>query len=498
MMPEYMPAHRGRKAAIALLAGAGLALTQPGFPLGALVFVLFVPVLAATRRRGFLTGLAAGFGYSLVSLRWLFTLTRFNALVVPGTLLLCLYLGLYFALLFKLLEVARRRYGETVLLVLAPIGIVGLEALRSLGPLGTAFSSLYLGLYRYPLLIQIAAVLGPWALTAAIVFVNTALYLGWRRRDARYVAAALGMVAILLGFALAPVPRGGAALRVAVVSSDVPQAVKLDESNLQALLSRYLALGERAKATHPDLIVFPESILPGYILRDAALLPGFERLAASSGAMVLLGTGDYRQQRIYNSVALLTPQGRVAGVYDMVHPVPFGETIPGRSILEAIGLGELARRFLPMDVTAGGSHEPLGGIGTPICFESTFPGPSRAFVRNGASLLVTVTNDAWFGRSSELVAHFACGVFRAVETRRALVQAANGGISGVIGPRGTIVADREGEGVLHVTVARRTDRSLYVRWGDAPVLWLALGLGIVAVGWGEARRRSKQDRSGRG
>ena len=493
-MQKYMPAHRGRKAAVALLAGAGLALAQPGLPLGVLVFVLFAPVLAVTRRNGFLTGLAVGFGFSVVSLRWLLTLTRFNVLVVPGMLLLCAYLGLYFALLFWFLGIMRRRYGERVLLVLAPIGVAALEILRSLGPLGTAFSSLYLCLYRYPLLIQISAVLGPWALTAAIVFVNAALYLAWRRRNVKYIAAALGMIAVLLAFALLPVPRGGTALRVAVVSSDVPQSVKLDEANLQPLLSRYLSLGERARAMDPGLIVFPESILPGYILRDAALLPGFERLAASAGASVLFGTGDYRQRRIYNSVALLTPQGRLAGIYDMVHPVPFGETIPGRSILEAIGLGELARRFLPIDVTPGSGHTPLAGIGTPICFESTFPGPSRSFVRNGATLLVTVTNDAWFGRSSELPAHFACGVFRAVETRRTLVQAANGGISGVVGPRGRIALRCEGEGVFEATVARRTDRSVYVRWGNAPLLWLCLGLGIAAVGWGEARRRQDRDR----
>jgi apolipoprotein N-acyltransferase len=488
MMAQYMPLHRGRKAVLALAAGAALGVAQPGLPFGALVFILFVPLLAVTRRHGFLPGLAAGFGFSLVSLRWLFTLFRFDALVIPGVLVLCVYLGLYFGILFALLGLARRRFGEPILLVLAPIGMALLEIVRSLGPLGVSFSSLYLSLYRYPPLVQIAAVLGPWAVTAAIVFVNTALYLAWRRRNLRYLAAGAGMIAALLAFGLVSLPPAGAPLRVAVVSSDVPQAVKLDEGNLQALLARYLALGGQAAELHPGLIVFPESILPGYILRDQALLPGFERLAAGSGAAVLLGTGDYRDRRIYNSVALLSPQGRIAGIYDMVHPVPFGETIPGRSLLDAIGLGGWVKRFLPMDVTPGAGHTPLAGIGTPICFESTFPGPSRAFVRHGASLLVTVTNDAWFGASSELAAHFACGVFRAVETRRTLIQAANGGISGVIGPRGRVLEKRRGEGVFEATVIRRTGLSAYTRWGNAPLLWGFLALSAGAVGWGETKR----------
>ena len=90
--------------------------------------------------------------------------------------------------------------------------------------------------------------------------------------------------------------------------------------------------------------------------------------------------------------------------------------------------------LLPMDLTPGTAIRALDGIGTPICFESTFAAGSRDLVRRGATLLVTVTNDAWFVGSSELPTHFAFGVFRAVENRRWFVQAANGGISGIVAP----------------------------------------------------------------
>jgi len=129
-------------------------------------------------------------------------------------------------------------------------------------------------------------------------------------------------------------------------------------------------------------------------------------------------------------------------------------------------------------------------VGTPICFESTFPTASREFVRNGASLLAVVTNDAWFPGSSELPAHFACAVFRAVETRRYLLQAANEGISGVIDQHGRIIASQEEEGIVTASVMRLTDESFYTRYGDLPLYTLFVTAVLIA-GVMEVRKKSK-------
>ncbi|MCX6095439.1 MAG: hypothetical protein NT125_01730 [Candidatus Bipolaricaulota bacterium] len=113
-----------------------------------------------------------------------------------------------------------------------------------------------------------------------------------------------------------------------------------------------------------------------------------------------------------------------------------------------------------------------------MCFETTFPAASRALVARGATLLVTVTNDAWFVGSSELREHFAADVFRAVETRRFLIQSANGGISGLVDARGRILVEEEEEGVTLVQAARRRDRSAYSSWGEP------LSYALLAVGGG--------------
>jgi len=175
----------------------------------------------------------------------------------------------------------------------------------------------------------------------------------------------------------------------------------------------------------------------------------------------------------------------------MVNPVPFGEYIPGRRLLAKIGLGSFAASFLPQDLARGEGLIPIGGIGTPICFESTFPMPTRALAARGATLLVTVTNDAWFVGSSELRAHFAAAVFRAVETRRFLIQAANGGISGVIDPRGRILKEVIGDGILLADVVRQQNQSLYTRWGNWPLCAVFSISGLAAGGWRINKRRRR-------
>ena len=479
-----------------LAAGGGVlaALSMPGFGAAPLVFVALVPLLLALDRgRGFLHGYLFGVAFFAVDMRWVLTLIRFNPLVVPGYLVLVAYLAVPFGIIGWLMMKRSSQSRRWTWIFLAPALVVLAEFVRTLGPLGTGFSMLHQALYRVPWLIQPAAILGSWSVTASIVAVNAAVFLAYRERRARY--ALVGILLLLVQAAFWWLPAGSAgglpALEVAVVSSNVDQEVKLDARNLDRLAERLLRLGEKAAEGDPDLIVFPESFLPAYILELDDLFARLTELARIGEARLLFGTGDHRDGAIFNSTILIDPEGRVLGTYDMVRPVPFGEYIPGRSILEAVGLGPWARSFLPLDLSRGGAYESLDGIGTPICFESTFPTASRRFSQAGASLLVTVTNDAWFAGSSELRAHFATAIFRAVENRRPIVQAANGGISGIVDPRGRIVSKTPEETVLVGTVAPVDARSVYTRWGDGP--WIAamalIAGGILAVRWWPRRTR---------
>jgi len=469
-----------KEALLSLLSGTLTAFAMPGFGAFPLIIVSLVPLfIVLDKRGGFWPGFTFGFAFFVIDLRWIVTLARFHPVIIAGYILLTVY----FAIGCGVLGIAftwRMRSRISTWLVLAPALFVLAECLRTLGPLGMGFSALYQSLYRVPWLIQSASVFGPWFISGVLAAINGSLFLCWRNKKWRFAILAVGLVTFLAAFALLPNPSQQTnSLQVTVVSSKVEQEVKLDARNLDDLTTRYLRLGEEALATDPDLIVFPESILPSYILQNETLKNSFADLARRGETQVLLGTGVYRDRKIYNAVALFSATGEVAGTFHMVRPVPFGEYIPGRSILEWLGLEAWARSFLPIDLSRGDGYVPLAEFGTPICFESTFPGPSRQLTQNGAQVLVTVTNDAWFDESSELAAHFSCAVFRAVENRRWVIQSANGGISGIVSPTGRIVASSDNEGILSEEVGMQAGTPPYTRRGDWIVLLVA---GVLAGG----------------
>jgi len=451
---------------LSLLSGILTSLAMPGFGAFPLVIFSLVPLFfVLDKRGGFWPGFIFGLAFFAIDLRWIVTLARFHPIVIAGYVLLAVYFAIGCGILGTALTWRTRSRTRTWLL-LAPALFALAEFLRTMGPLGMGFSTLYGSLYRVPWLIQSASVFGPWFISSIIVAINGSLYLLIRERNLRFAFLAGGLLILLASFALLPQPiQGTASMRVAVVSSKVQQETKLDARNLSDLTTRYLQLGDKALATNPDLIVFPESILPSYILQNEVLKDSFADIARMGETRVLLGTGVYRNREIYNAVALFSATGELVGTFDMVRPVPFGEYIPGRSILEWLGMGAWARSFLPIDLSRGEGYIPLAEFGTPICFESTFPNPSRKLTQNGAQVLVTVTNDAWFDESSELAAHFACAVFRAVENRRWVIQSANGGISGIISPTGQIVESLNAEGVISGEIQLRSRISPYTRWG---------------------------------
>jgi apolipoprotein N-acyltransferase len=236
--------------------------------------------------------------------------------------------------------------------------------------------------------------------------------------------------------------------QVAVVQGNVDQAVKWSPAFKTATIDTYLRLSREAIAnTDVELVVWPETALPFYPQRDQ--LTG--RLAAFTGAAntwLLTGAPLFTLTpqadggelvRHFNGAILLAPDGRLAASHAKQHLVPFGEYVPLRPYLPfleplVVSVG---------DFTAGTSDEPLAlgpmRLGLLICYESIFPDIARRSVSREANLLVNLTNDAWYGRSSAPHQSMAMAVFRAVENKRALVRAANTGISGFVDPVGNIV-----------------------------------------------------------
>ncbi len=284
-------------------------------------------------------------------------------------------------------------------------------------------------------------------------------------------------------------------VRLRIVQANIAQHHKWREDRLRAQFNRYLQLSSgpgMAEITH---IVWPETATPAALNRDEAALRLIGGLV-SPGGLVLTGAlraapAAETPTRVWNSLYAVDSSGAVAAVYDKHHLVPFGEYVPLRAGLAALGIDKItAGRG---DFSAGPGPRTLDLPGLPplsplICYEAIFPGAVTAPDRPPAWLL-NITNDAWFGRSSGPYQHFAMARVRAVEQGLPLVRAANTGISAIVDAHGRTVA-RLGVGATGVLDGALPGAipgaTVYARLGDWPLLVFLVAAAY--LGW---RRRHR-------
>lgn len=482
---------------IAPLSGLLLAFSMPGPNLGLLAWIALIPLFWAldgqAPKQAFKIGFLSGLFYFGLLLHWLYTIWDWASLfIVFGYLVLIGYLGLYWGAFSALYSLFIRLLPIWALIPAVPALWATLEFLRSLTRFGFPWGQVADALYLQLPFVQLASITGPWGVSFLVVLANFLLYLGIRHRMWRYPLMALVLVGLTFSWGSfetnRPLPPARE-LKISIVQPNIPQRVKSDPHRLPELLEIHQKLLDEVSqgGEGVDLVILTESILPAFVLEDPPVRGVFVGWAQAHNTPLLLGTFTQEAQDIYNSVAFISKRGEVMDTYDKVQLVPFStEYFPGIELLRRLGLERLVPIGRLGTLTAGKGFEPLqtelGVIATPICFESIFPQISRAFVLKGASLIVTITNDAWFKRTWALPQHFAKGVFRAVENGRYFVQAANSGISGIIDPKGRILQRSaiEERAVVYGSVQLLDEQKPFTRWGDwfvyAGLFWLALCL----------------------
>jgi len=482
----------------ALAAPALLIAAFPKFNLTWCAWIALVPWLLALRGRSALAwfwwSYLIGVLFFIGSIWWLIHVT------LPGWLLLCAYLGLYFGL-FGLI-VRRLTASKLPPLLVHPMmaaGWVALEYIRSHLLSGFGWNLLaYTQTSRVPL-IQMAELTGAWGVSFMIVWVNAAIaefvIAGRKNRGAAAsLAAAVGCVIAAGAYGLWRLPQipDAPTVRIAVVQGSIPQDEKWEGENRGKILDRYEALTRTALETKPQLIIWPETSTPGYFGLDEEITQRVTKLIRSVKVPMLVGAPIGVLHGVawhsFNSAVLLAPSGEMVQRYDKLHLVPFGEMIPMedrwpwlRDLMPAIG------QFLPGTEPTVFRAMPLPPFSVLICFEDVFPDLARQFVREGARLLVVITNDAWFGPSAAAYQHAQTSAFRAVELRVPVVRAANTGWSGCIDAAGRVVgrvADAQGTelfvpGTRTCEMAVSQSESVYLKFGD----WLPILCVLLTAGW---------------
>ncbi|HEU4393929.1 MAG TPA: apolipoprotein N-acyltransferase [Planctomycetota bacterium] len=512
-------------------AAASALLTAAAFPpigWSALAWVSLAPWFAVLLRdrgeghRGpaFLFGLL----YFGTGLSWL------GPLHLSFPVLLAAYLAL-FPLLFAVLLRQTAALGTAATALAIPCLWVGLDLLRERALTGFPWLQPGDALAGWPRMRQAADLGGAHLLTFAVVAPSAllgALWAGMERGRARFalVGVALG-TPILLGVyggwrQGTLVDRPGP--RVLLVQPSFPQTIKAESAGslptAERMINEPLALSIAGVGEHPDtdVVVWAETMIPGVLRekergrdmqdRETTLL--LKRLADPVGVVpdgtrrflagaVVRGT-DLKTR---NSVLLVGPRGLIEGRCDKEHLTPFGEYVLGESLLSE-GAAETVRGWVrrvspfPLDMVSGASKPVVlklpGGrpvrLGGLVCYEVIFPGLARDRVRDGADILVNLSNYAWYGAGMREQA-LDLARLRAVEARRPVIVCANDGPTAVIDGNGEIRARlRSGEkGTLFAEVPLDGRDSPHAAGGPVfALLAAAAGLGAALAGWAAGRR----------
>jgi apolipoprotein N-acyltransferase len=386
------------------------------------------------------------------------------------------------------------------------------EYLRSVLFTGFPWNTLGVSQYSGPALIQIAEWGGVYAVSACIVWMNTALFITVRQyidglRSNKYrphLELMFGFLPIALSFSYGfrillerPVPQEP--LQVVLIQPNITQTEKWDRRKEREIRDTLESLTETAaRMENLDLIIWPETALPDFVRTSPASLDLVWRMT-DLGTPILAGTMDVRHtasgRTFYNSSILFGPGRTEIARYDKQHLVPFGEYVP---------FPKLMKKFTPIEVDfAGGTESTLIPLGESapfsvlICFEDTVAALSVNAVRTGARWLVNQTNDAWFDPGSQSEQHLAHAVFRCIENRVSMARCCNTGITGVIDARGNVTRSmdpRTGGFAMHVIEPRPENAgwTFYTRHGDVFAKFcLFAGAAIAAVLFFSGRKKPK-------
>ena len=473
---------------LAILAGVALALAMPGPGLWPLV-VLFPGLLLEAIERGdgrwkpWLLGWLAGTVYWLVAANWVFeVMHHYGGLPLAAAVGSLVGMAAISGVTWALTVGLAARVVAPWRIWFFPVAWVAIDTLRRFQPFQFPWSDVALVFSNLPAVLGSLPIWGASGLGWAVVVLGAGLW-GLARGDRRGAAAALLIAAVgctVVFSVLAPtIEPSGPSVRIAVLQPGTTLEEKWDPGEWQEIVDRVWTLTREAAHSGAEIVLWPEGAVPFRIDTDETYREMVTEFAAELDIQIVLNSiGSNAGGGYANSAYLVTGDGVSPVRYDKVHLVPFGEYVPPwAEVITTQALVREVGRFTPGEtVTPLPAAVPLG---VAICYEVVFPGHSSSAVRAGAEILVTLTNDGWYGFSWAPVQHFNHVRLRAAEQQRWFARAALTGISAFVDPYGRVVSRLEvGEqGLLIADLSPMTKLTPRTRWGD----WWAVLCAVAAV-----------------
>lgn len=433
------------------------------------IWFSFIPIILFLKkdkvkiRDVFLYGWLSGFGFFLLNLSWL----RF--VTTTGWIILAIFQGLFVSVWAVIVNRFSRSHQSALQRITAPpLAWIVVDWIRSQGAFGMEWGSPAYSQHDMLPVVQWASIFGPYGVSGLILLMNTLLAEGLLftingSNGSRHKGICVPTTWIAALIVLIMIWAGGGFLyysakeeteiaikertkqeepktiTVGLIQPSMPQNEKWDPQNLERQMNQFYQMAKEAKEKGAELIIFPETAIPVTLISNSYVDLVLKSWAQTLQVHLFVGAVERKDNFEWNATFLINPKGEKEGKYHKQHLVPFGEYIPGPF--------KILRRYLKIldrvpEYKAGNNSTIFHTQGIPwsslICFESTIPGLARKAVQDGARFLVVATNDAWFNTSSAPGTHARMGVFRAVENRVYLIQAANTGISTIITPKGNV------------------------------------------------------------
>ncbi|MEP6993011.1 MAG: apolipoprotein N-acyltransferase [Acidobacteriota bacterium] len=491
-----------------VVAGLLFALAFPPVEWLVLLPLALVPWLVALSReespaRALFSGFLFGVAFWCGSIPWIFyVVTHYGgqspALGVASLVILAAILSQWPALV-ALAAVACGPPGSARRLAVFPLLWMASEHGRAFVYGGFPWNLTGHALYRHPIWMQSASIWGVFGLSALTAAISSCLAaaIAARRLKPLLWAALLALAAGAWGAGrIARSPEVGREIPIALIQPNATEEMRASPQGARQTYQGAITQIWHASEDSPELILVPESALPAEWERSFTMRQDLATLARGGSSILFGDVQEDPDGRYYNAARLLTPGGIAGPPYRKVHLVPFGEYVPlprlfffVRQVSQKIG--EFTPAPEPVLIRSG----PFA-IGVGICYEIIYPSLARKEVADGANLLVTISNDSWYGRGGAQQQHFAGAVLRSVENSRFLLRAAITGISGIVDSRGRIRAESPADVKATVTgtVRLESGATVWTRFG----FWIPRAADVLALGvliFGLARLRRRPTRS---
>lgn len=501
-----------------------LLLSFPAFDLNWLAWVALVPLLFALSegvnwRRALWLGWLTGVLFTFFAENWIaHSMTQYGSMLTgvayAVAFLFAAILALFPALFAAMMAQLIGRFG-TATLVFAPLVWTATEWVRPMVT-GVTWNALGISQARYFMIARLSQYGGVYFISGLIVAGSTLLVLLLKAREQRTMRAAsallfVGAISFWLPAFQGPVKQAASNIKVLGVQPNIPVDIPLGDTT--RYLSKTLALTQQAIAGNPvDLTIWAECPLSIFYEHDDEARQKINTLARETGSHFIINTvartGANGNEAYFNSVSTISPRVDEAGQhalkrYDKMRLIPFGEYVPWRPLLgrfvptitgdftpgQQVVVNALKFNTQRSAVLFGENGNDDGPAierttsyvrtGAFICYEAAYPDLVRRFVQNGATLLVNVSEDGWFGPTAGARQHLAHAQMRAIENDRDLVRVTNTGISALLTADGHVVdaLPQFVEGTQRWQAQARSAQTFYTRHGD----WFAVGAALATV-----------------